>query len=458
MININETSANSKIYIQRNITNDEPVINKYVTEDELQEQLKNINIPYLVIDHIKYDDGTWGYGIVSGDFNKVYDAIVNRKPQMMYVPDQQPKVFYIPTVFGYDTSTKKILAAVSHHNAVDLDFAYYIFEITENLVTQSYQSRNVQEKLVSGENIKTINGNDILGSGDIVIESGTDIPYLFIRNDGDIISGDFDAVYDAVKNDKPYLIYVYTFSNSGLIYSPAECVSLVNENDIRCTYDLTYVALNDETRLLYRVLTISKNGAAISMERERIIPTQFKTINGNEITGTGDIIIEGGTDIPYLLIKYEYPNNVIYGDFDGVVEAIVNNKPYLIYTPYLDYANTYIQPTTVTYNKNTNTITANSFIHSEVDRIQKLYYTITSNNVTSGNDILFVQPKLVSGENIKTINGNDILGEGDIIIEANVDLSDYYTKGETDNKYQPKGNYLTSIPEEYVTDSELTEK
>ena len=132
MININETSANSKIYIQRNITNDEPVINKYVTEDELQEQLKNINIPYLVIDHIKYDDGTWGYGIVSGDFNKVYDAIVNRKPQIMYVPDQQPKVFYIPTVFMYDTSTKKIWVAVSHHNAVDLDFTYYTFEITEN--------------------------------------------------------------------------------------------------------------------------------------------------------------------------------------------------------------------------------------------------------------------------------------------------------------------------------------
>lgn len=342
MININQTSENSKIYIQRNITNDEPVINNYVTEDELQEQLKNINIPYLVIDHIKYDDGTWGYGIVSGDFNKVYDAIVNRKPQIMYVPDQQPKVFYIPTVFMYDTSTKKIWVAVSHHNAVDLDFTYYTFEITENLVTQSYQSRNVQEKLVSGENIKTINGNDILGSGDIVIESGT--------------------------------------------------------------------------------------------------------------------------DIPYLLIKYEYPNNVIYGDFDGVVEAIVNNKPYLIYTPYLDYANTYIQPTTVTYNKNTNTITANSFIHSEVDRIQKLYYTISSNNVTSGNDILFVQPKLVSGENIKTINGNDILGEGDIIIEGGNGNIVELTQEEYNNTTpEPDTLYVISDApavdtSEFITESELNSK
>ena len=61
-------------------------------------------------------------------------------------------------------------------------------------------------------------------------------------------------------------------------------------------------------------------------------------------------------------------------------------------------------------------------------------------------------------DNLKTINGESLVGEGDIKIETSVDLTDYYTKDETDNKYQSKGNYLTSIPEEYVTDSELTKK
>lgn len=41
---------------------------------------------------------------------------------------------------------------------------------------------------------------------------------------------------------------------------------------------------------------------------------------------------------------------------------------------------------------------------------------------------------------------------------SKVDLSDYYTKGQSDSKYQPKGNYLTSIPAEYVTESELESK
>lgn len=39
-----------------------------------------------------------------------------------------------------------------------------------------------------------------------------------------------------------------------------------------------------------------------------------------------------------------------------------------------------------------------------------------------------------------------------------VDLSDYSTTEQNDSKYQPKGNYLTSVPSEYVTDTELNNK
>jgi hypothetical protein len=72
-----------------------------------------------------------------------------------------------------------------------------------------------------------------------------------------------------------------------------------------------------------------------------------------------------------------------------------------------------------------------------------LYYTISSNNVTSGNDILFVQPKLVSGENIKTINGNDILGEGDINID--VDLTGYATTAYVDEQIGDINSVLENI-------------
>lgn len=39
-----------------------------------------------------------------------------------------------------------------------------------------------------------------------------------------------------------------------------------------------------------------------------------------------------------------------------------------------------------------------------------------------------------------------------------VDLSDYSTTAQNDAKYQPKGDYITEIPSEYITESELTAK
>jgi hypothetical protein len=43
-------------------------------------------------------------------------------------------------------------------------------------------------------------------------------------------------------------------------------------------------------------------------------------------------------------------------------------------------------------------------------------------------------------------------------LSETVDLSGYLTKTDAAGTYQPKGNYLTSVPEEYVTETELTAK
>lgn len=311
MININQTSENSKIYIQRNITNDEPVINNYVTEDELQEILKEYN----------------------------------------------------------------------------------------------------------------------------------NVPYLFIRNDGAIISGDFDAVYDAVKNKKPYLIYVYSFSNNTLLYSPAECVSLVNENGIRCTYDLTYI-IDGETRVLYRYIDIYKTGAIVGIDEERIIPTEFKTINGNEITGEGDIKIdvdldgyateqwvddkgylkeipeEYVTDIELANKNYvdtSYLNTELegYAKQSYVDDAIANvGNGNIVELTQEEYNNTTPEPDTLYVISDAPAVEipdTSNFVDKET-----LTYEIDAIN----NSLSQKQDTLVSGQNIKTINNQSIVGSGNITIEG----------------------------------------
>ena len=94
------------------------------------------------------------------------------------------------------------------------------------------------------------------------------------------------------------------------------------------------------------------------------------------------------------------------------------------------------------------------------------------------------QDALVSGTNIKTINSQSLLGQGNIEITVEgggitdapsdgkmygrknaqwsevviPDTSDILTKTEAASAYQPKGEYLTSIPDEYVTETELSGK
>ncbi|MBE6234742.1 MAG: hypothetical protein E7112_00735 [Bacteroidales bacterium] len=63
---------------------------------------------------------------------------------------------------------------------------------------------------------------------------------------------------------------------------------------------------------------------------------------------------------------------------------------------------------------------------------------ITARFASMQTELATKQERLKSGENIKTVGGYSILGEGNIPLP---DVSRYMTQAAADNRYQPKGNY-----------------
>lgn len=204
-----------------------------------------------------------------------------------------------------------------------------------------------QDKLVSGTNIKTINGNSLLGSGDIVVEGGGS------SNIVELTQSEYDALGDNVDADTLYLI------------SDA---------------------------------TISAN---------------YKTINGESILGEGDIAI-GGSDIPYVVIEYKNAMTleVISGDLQTTLTAARNKQPFLAY-----FYNTY-----------------------NMYGMPKNLYPFTY--VYVGDDGATLRYHTEVGTNHK-----------DITVMCDYDTETQKYSLETLGAQQH--NYLSSIPSEYVTETEL---
>lgn len=301
MININQTSEQTKILIPRSNINGDIEKNNYVTEDELQEILKEYNsIPYIVVDGFSHSS----FKITKGDWGAVNNAIQNNEPYLIYARSSNTGTLFslVNNIVPFSQGGASISTTLNVTKG-NVTYRTWTIDIDGNVELELEEKYTIQHKLVSGENIKTINGNDILGEGDIIIESGTEIPYLYVLQNGEMV-GDFDAVYDAVANKKPYLLYVYSFNNSIFYNSLAESVE-TNGDKIECSDDVI-INVDGEPKLFHKVLLIGKDGVTVLNSIEKILPTEFKTINGNEITGTGDIVIEGGNGNIVELTQSEY--------------------------------------------------------------------------------------------------------------------------------------------------------
>lgn len=161
-----------------------------------------------------------------------------------------------------------------------------------------------QDLLVSGTNIKTINSQSLLGEGNIEIESGSNIPFLFI-NSTTHLSGDFAAVKNAIANKTPFELYYVNILGYGDIAAPEVC--FVSGENIQATFHFESTTANHT--VVQTTITptgVSADTSYHSYQEQLVSGTNIKTINGEGILGEGNLEISGSggtTDYTQLTNK-----------------------------------------------------------------------------------------------------------------------------------------------------------
>lgn len=161
-----------------------------------------------------------------------------------------------------------------------------------------------QDLLVSGTNIKTINSQSLLGEGNIEIESGSNIPFLFI-NSTTHLSGDFAAVKNAIANKTPFELYYVNILGYGDIAAPEVC--FVSGENIQATFHFESTTFNHT--VVQTTITptgVSADTSYHSYQEQLVSGTNIKTINGESILGEGNLEISGSggtTDYTQLTNK-----------------------------------------------------------------------------------------------------------------------------------------------------------
>lgn len=405
----------------------------------------------------------------------------------------------ITTAKEYDISMQiddvKVVNLDDYYTKAESDERYqpvgeYLTSIPEEYITEG--ELNSKGYLTEHQPLKTINGESLVGPGDITIEGGSsaDLTNYYTKAESDgrfqpvgeyLTSIPEEYVTDNELNSKGYLTEhqpLKTINGESLVgpgnitieggggsadltnyYTRSEVDNLVDERArIVSLTQAEYDALESKDENTIYNITDAEPVCYTKAESDARFITEhqtLKTINGNSLVGTGDITIEGIT-----------PSNMVTTDttqtisgtktFNGITvtgearfnaggyEDICMGKLCSFKVKPAQVSNLYAYKIMVGNGGSSDGKIHFMNINGDTD-----YAVIDSTGISELGTPLSdkYQPILVSGTNIKTINGNSILGSGDITITGgggSADLTNYYTKAEIDSMI---GNISTSLSE-----------
>ena len=308
-----------------------------------------------------------------------------------------------------------------------------ITELTNNVSTLQ---NDKQDKLVSGTNIKTINGQSVIGEGNI-----------------DIVTVDSELSTDSENPVQNRVITNALNEKASKTELSNVSADKANKADVYTKEEIDYRFTNTQNQIGQVSTETATNNAEIQTlktdKQDTLVSGQnIKTINGNSILGSGNIDITGGGTSNWDDIqgKPQFAEVATSGDYNDLI-----NKPTIPDVSNLatkeeiadmetksNAAATYATKEEIPSLAGYLTETVASETYATKSELGNKLDTATYNSEKAGfetkenaaatyqvkgdyatkSEMAGKQDTLVSGTNIKTINGNSVLGEGNINIEV----------------------------------------
>lgn len=208
-----------------------------------------------------------------------------------------------------------------------------IDDIEQNILYLNQEVNTKQDTLVSGVNIKTVNGNSLLGSGDLPISGGGGVTDgdkgdITVSGSGTVWTIDNLAVTDAKINDVAATKVTQDSSNrlvtdtekstwngkqdtlvSGTTIKTLEGISLLGSGNIDLNKSDVGLSNVDNTSDANKPISTATQTALNAKQDTLVSATNIKTINSNSILGSGNLTITASPPSGTTILIYTDESN-----------------------------------------------------------------------------------------------------------------------------------------------------
>ena len=346
------------------------------------------------------------------DKNKV--NTINNQSLLAGINMVIPIITVDTTLDADSTNAIQNAAVTTRFNATSESISNLQIKADNNETNISNLTNSKQDKLVSGTNIKTVNNTSLLGSGNISIPVITVDSAISKTSTNPVQNKVINTALDTKQDKLTSSTSLFSLRESNSTTAIKYGSTLVSNSLITSTQpggtglDVSFGSITSDSTKAVMGKTIYTE---LSKKQDKLVSgTSIKTINNTSILGSGNI------SIPIITVD----SAITSGSANAVQSGAV-------YTANQNLANT-----------------VNTY-HTELnDKITDLYAKLNTKQAT-----------LVSGTNIKTINGASILGSGNITIEGGSGTSitvDDTLSGTSENPVQNKVIHSALLKKQDVID------